>query len=456
MSKSLKSSLALSALTLWVTCASGQSSSTAGNWKTWVIPNGSAIAVPPPPSEAATATELAWLKGFSSQNNATTLGQIKYWDAGSPAYRWVNFVTSRHLAGQAIGAPDVNRPYAYVAIAVHDATVAAFNAKYKYNRKRPSEVDSSIQPLISVPTSPSYPSDYAAAAGAAAAVLSYFLPSEAASIQSLAEEAARSRLHAGVELPTDFLAGFELGRQIGELVVARARTDGAGTAFAGVIPTGRCNWTGTNPGNATATLWKPFLLSSASEFRPPAPPSCDSPQVQAELAAVRNFPRALNSASFATNGRAFYWQSAEGVQPWPFVYLNRLVLEDRLDAPSAARAYALLAVGMYDAWIASQDGKYAYWYLRPAQLDPTLVPLFPAPNFPSYPSNHSTFSSLAAELIAYMFPGEAIQVRARAKEAGDSRIWAGIHFEIDNQAGVKLGRDVAAKFIAFAESDGSK
>jgi hypothetical protein len=42
------------------------------------------------------------------------------------------------------------------------------------------------------------------------------------------------------------------------------------------------------------------------------------------------------------------------------------------------------------------------------------------------------------------------------KEAGDSRIWAGIHYEIDNQAGVKLGKDVAQKFIQWAEGDGSK
>jgi hypothetical protein len=38
-----------------------------------------------------------------------------------------------------------------------------------------------------------------------------------------------------------------------------------------------------------------------------------------------------------------------------------------------------------------------------------------------------------------------------AKEAGDSRIWAGIHFEMDNQAGVALGKKVAGKFIDWAE-----
>ncbi|MBY0373870.1 MAG: phosphatase PAP2 family protein, partial [Bryobacteraceae bacterium] len=244
MCNHLKLTIAVSFLTALVPPSFGQPANNPGNWKTWIIPNGASIAVPPPPAADATATELAWLKGFSSQSDSAALAQVKYWDAGAPAYRWMEFVTARHLAGQAIGAPDVNRPYAYVAIAIHDATVAAFNAKYRYNRKRPTELDPSITPKVAVPAYPSYPSDYAAASAAAAAVLAYFLPNESASLQSLAEEAGRSRLLAGVELPTDYFAGLEIGRRVAEQVIARARTDGSTTPFNGVIPTGRCNWTG--------------------------------------------------------------------------------------------------------------------------------------------------------------------------------------------------------------------
>ncbi len=38
-----------------------------------------------------------------------------------------------------------------------------------------------------------------------------------------AEEAARSRVLAGVELQSDVKAGLELGRKVGERVVARAQ-----------------------------------------------------------------------------------------------------------------------------------------------------------------------------------------------------------------------------------------
>ncbi|MBM3767223.1 MAG: phosphatase PAP2 family protein, partial [Acidobacteria bacterium] len=116
--------------------------------------------------------------------------------------------------------------------------------------------------------------------------------------------------------------------------------------------------------------------------------------------------------------------------------------------------YALLGAAGYDAFIASQDGKFTYWYLRPAQLDPSITPLFNAPNFPAYPSNHSTLSTSRSEVLAYLFPERAEAIRALGKEAGDSRIWAGIHFEMDNQAGVTLGHKVARKFIAWA--DGAK
>ena len=159
-----------------------------------------------------------------------------------------------------------------------------------------------------------------------------------------------------------------------------------------------------------------------------------------------------------TNYKAFYWQSPEGLQTWPYRYADKWIFEDGLDQnpPRVARAYALIASVMFDAFIASQDGKFAYWYLRPHQLDPAIVPLFPVPNFPSYPSNHSTFSATRSEMLAYLFPAHADFIRAVGKEAGDSRIWAGIHYPMDNVAGVQLGKSVAGAFIAWAENDGSQ
>jgi membrane-associated phospholipid phosphatase len=175
--------------------------------------------------------------------------------------------------------------------------------------------------------------------------------------------------------------------------------------------------------------------------------------VLADAAAVLDFPR-----TFVTNYKAFYWQSPEGLQYWPYRYADKWMFEDGLDRnpPRAARVYALIAATQYDAFIASQDGKFAYWYLRPHQLLPAITPLFPVPNFPSYPSNHSTFSAARSEILAYLFPTRADFIRGVGKEAGDSRIWAGIHYQMDNLAGSQLGKSVAGLFIARAETDGSQ
>ncbi len=59
-------------------------------------------------------------------------------------------------------------------------------------------------------------------------------------------------------------------------------------------------------------------------------------------------------------------------------------------------------------------------------------------------------------MLAYLFPQRAEFVRGVGKEAGDSRIWAGIHYPIDNAAGVAVGRAVVQKFITWASSDGSQ
>jgi len=427
----------------------------AGTWKTWAISSGKDYRVPAPPDAAATKGELAWLRDFVAQNNAQFKQDIAYWDAGAPSYRWIDLVSTRYLAGDPVTAYP-HRVYAYVAMAMYDATVAAWDSKYAYNRPRPSQADPTLKTVLPTPASPSYPSEHAATAGAAAGVLSYFFPDEAAYFQALAQEAAISRVRAGLQYPSDYTAGLELGKQVAARVIAIAKADGSDAVWGGTVPTGNCLWVGSNPGNVTATNWKPILLAAPNEFRPAAPPDCNSDQMKAQVADVRNFPRGLTA--FGTNYKAFYWQSPEGLQTWPYVYANKWISEDKLDQnpPRVARAYALIALSFFDAFIGSQDGKFTYWYIRPPQLDTAIVPLFPVPNFPSYPSNHATFSSTRSEVLAYLFPAHADFIRAVGKEAGDSRIWAGIHYQIDLDSGNALGKSIAQKFIAWANSDGSQ
>ena len=434
----------------------------AGHWRTWIIPSGADYRAPAPPDASETQSELREMARLLRQNGPAEQAQINYWDAGAPSYRWMDLLNARSDAGQPLGAP--SRLYAYVAIAMYDATVATWDSKYHYQRPRPSELRRGLPVALTVPESPSYPSEHASTAWAAATVLSYFFPSEAASFEKMARDAGWSRVLAGLQFPSDYEAGRNLGIAVASAVIARAQSDGSSIPWTGTVPTGPCNWKPLNaqtpPGNASAATWAPLLLSTPSQFRPPPPAPCtDAGWVSTELQTVQNFARAVpgNATVFATNYRAFYWQSPEGLNSWPFRYADRWIFEDRLDrdAPQVARIYALLAATQYDAFIASQDGKFTYWYIRPSQLDPSITPLIPVPNFPSYPSNHSTFSASRSEILAYLFPTRAEFIRAVGKEAGDSRIWAGIHFPMDNVAGVNLGRSVAQVFIDWAKADGS-
>jgi len=424
----------------------------AGKWRTWVIPSGKDFLAPPPPELWETRGEFLSLAELISHNNAQTRQQIAFWDAGAPAYRWMDMIHSRLFAAVPTSAYP-HRVYTYLAQAIYDATIATWESKYTYNRPRPTEFDRRLPAEVEVPNSPSYPSEHAATAQAAATVLGYFLPAEAQSFQSMAEQAGWSRVLAGVQYPSDYYAGLTLGRKIAEQVIAKAKLDGSDAVWDGKMPSGPCIWTGMNPGNVTAAHWHPLLLKSPDEFRPVTPPACDSDQAKTEVATVRNFPR-----TFVTNYKAFYWQSPEGINFWPYRYAEKWIAEDRLDRnpPRVARIYALIASVFFDAFIASQDGKFTYWYLRPHQLDPNITPLFPVPNFPSYPSNHATFSAARSEVLAYLFPARADFIRAVGKEGGDSRVWAGIHYPMDLVSGFQLGKSVAGVFISWAQSDGSQ
>jgi membrane-associated phospholipid phosphatase len=83
-------------------------------------------------------------------------------------------------------------------------------------------------------------------------------------------------------------------------------------------------------------------------------------------------------------------------------------------------------------------------------------PLFTPPNFPSYPSNHAAFSWGRAEMPTYLFRHHAEEANAMGLGAAQSRVWAGIHYQLDLDAGKALGRTVAQKYIEWAENDGSK
>jgi membrane-associated phospholipid phosphatase len=415
-------------------------------WHTWVLTTPDQFrAAAPPMDEASLAQEVGQLEALASARDAGVLNQIAYWNSGPPSYRW-NQIALEIM--KAAPAPVGFRQMALVQAAVHDATLAAWESKLAHNRLRPSEFNLNLTTVIDVPLSPSYPSDYAATGAAVLEVLRWLYPDSGTRLEQLLDEATLSRLYAGVEYPSDVAAGLEIGRQVAALVIARAQADGSSTEWTGSVPTEPGLWTGENPAFPMAGSWQPWVMASGDQFRPAPPPAVDSVEHAAELDEVRGFERTPVS-----NATALFWEYAAGGRHiyayWNQVASELILAADWADHPlEAARAYALTNIAGYDAMVGCWDAKYAYWAMRPFQADPDFKPLFTTPNHPGYPSAHSCMSSAAAGVLAHLFPAESGRVLALAQEAGDSRIWAGIHFRSDVEAGSSLGANVAQAVIA--------
>ena len=429
----------------------------AGRWDTWILSSGAQFRLPSPPNGLAQEVEIKELITRAGRRDAAALNAISYWDSGPPGYRWNELAIDQLVRG-GISGPRSARILSLLNVAIYDATIAVWDSKYVYNRPRPSEINSFITPVIPAPNSPSYPSEHAAVASAAAAVLSYLFPNDAQTYDRASQECGESRLNAGVQFPSDISAGQELGRKVAEAVIAWARTDGSDAVFTGTIPNGPGNWKGTNPVQPTGGNWRTWVIASGSEFKAPPPPAFGSAQLAQELAEVKNVPRPIpaSGANFTTTRSAYFWQGQTS-KLWNDILTVKL-FEYQLDRnpPRAARAYALFSVAAHDSIIACWDAKYTYWAARPNMLDTSIVPLFPNPNHPSYPSAHSMFSSAYAAVLSYLFPRDADYFAAQAQDAGMSRLWAGIHYRSDVEKGLEVGRSVAQRVIERAKNDGSQ
>src|SRR6185295_4081679 len=134
-------------------------------WFTFFVHDVKALNVAEPPGKEQTQKELTDLKQ-KNQPGEKALQQIRYWDAGSPAYRW-NQLGYSLLSLQDF--PTFSRtPTAWMNIAINDAMAAAWTIKYKYMRKRPAQLDPALKPIVEAPATPSYPCEHTVAAAAAA------------------------------------------------------------------------------------------------------------------------------------------------------------------------------------------------------------------------------------------------------------------------------------------------
>jgi membrane-associated phospholipid phosphatase len=421
----------------------------AGAWRTWLLSSGSELRLPPPPNRAATQAELRTLRDLAAQRGAAA-EQIARWTSGGPAYRW-NELAREVALKRGITTPPGSRIFAALHVAIYDATIAAWDTKYAYNRPRPSVQRPALGTAAPVPNSPAYPAEHAVVSAAAAGVLSFFFPNDAAFFAAQAAEAGQAVQIAGLNYPSDVAAGAQIGAAVAERVIARVQSDGFGAPWEGSVPEGPGYWVGSNPVLPNAGNAHTWALTSGSEFRPGPPPAFGSAELEAEMQELRDFQRTPQ-----TNALAFFWEYGAGGARF-YIYWNELLARKVLEygladnPPRAAQAFLLPNVAMYDSFVACWDAKYAYWLLRPNQLDPSFATLYPNPNYPAYPAGMACLSTAVSVAMGDLFPRDLGTFYALAEQAAESRIAAGIHFRSDIRVGRDLGWAVGQRVIGLAE-----
>ena len=292
-----------------------------------------------------------------------------------------------------------------------------------------------------------HPADRGAVAGASAAVLSYISPQEATYFEGLVDQQQTAPAPAGSR-HQDFASGEAIGRMIAAGVVERAKTDGFFATFTGTVPDCPSCWKGTLPAFATLGAAKPFFLASNDQFRPGPHPVYGSAEFNSAIAEVRQI---ADTRTARQDSIAKFWALGPGTvsaQGYLNLVASELVVRYHLSEREAAHRLALMNMAAYDVIVASHEAKYHYWLLRPKHADPAITLAIGMPNFPAYPSNHSALVGSAATVLGALFPSERARLEAMAEEGAISRLYGGIHYRFDTEAGLALGRKVGAWTLA--------
>jgi hypothetical protein len=224
----------------------------------FALQSGSQFRPPPPPSFTSAAYTAAFneVKDFGNVNSTVRTPAetevARFWEgkAGTPqvAGYW-NEIAESAASSRGNTLAQNARLFAELNVALADAVIGHFDAKYTYNRWRPitaiqlagqtgnpdTVADPTWQPLLNTPPNPSYISGHGAVSGAAATVLAHFfgtdnisfsLTSEDlkgvthsfTSFSAAADEAENSVVWGGIHFRFDVTAGQALGQSVARFV----------------------------------------------------------------------------------------------------------------------------------------------------------------------------------------------------------------------------------------------
>lgn len=311
----------------------------------------------------------------------------------------------------------------------------------------------------------------AAVAAAHRATLGKLMPAQQAAVDA-AYQAALASLADGPARAAGLAAGEKAARDL----LAQRADDGAAAAEA-YRPH-------TSPGMYVPTAapavphWmqrKPWLMTSAAQFRPGPPPALDSEAWARDYNEVKELGGRTSARRSAEQTEiARFWDYS-----LPAIYhgvVRSAAQQPGRDLARNARLFAAVAQAMDDALISVFDAKYHHHFWRPAtairngdvdghaatQRDPSWAPLIDAPMHPEYPSGHSILAGAVAAVMKADAGGAALPVLATSspsakgatrrwnslddfvQEVSDARIYGGIHYRSATTVGAAMGRNIGA------------
>ncbi|HEX2962589.1 MAG TPA: phosphatase PAP2 family protein [Ignavibacteriales bacterium] len=200
-----------------------------GKVRPWLMTSLPPLAPPPIFGSDQFKAALAEVKNISDTRTDEQLRIAKFWSDGAgtatPPGHW-NEIASNYIKTKNLSEFKTARALALMNMAIMDAGICCWDAKYTYWYIRPSQVDTTITTPVGLPNFPSYTSGHSSFSGAAHTVLGYLFPEKADEFKKMAEEAAISRLYGGIHYRFDSDMGLESGRAVGNLAVLRGLTDG--------------------------------------------------------------------------------------------------------------------------------------------------------------------------------------------------------------------------------------
>lgn len=268
------------------------------------------------------------------------------------------------------------------------------------------------------------------------------------------------------------------GKGVADAVYNWSATDGIiHVSDAYTPPLGPGLWVPTPPGFRKAST--PYfgnlrtLISGDIDNTQPGPPLAYSevPGSPFYLMAKLNYDVSQNLTGDQI-AQALFWRDIPGVTTgghWESI-LQQVLKQTRSHLDKAAFAYALTGICNHDPSVSCFQTKYNYNLVRPITYirnvlgHTTWSSLLTTPPHPEYSSVHAVLSSATSDALEVLFgnigsftdhtydylgfaPRNFSSFRAIGEDAGNSRLYAGIHYQPSIDTGLLQGRKVAANIF---------